>query len=189
MPALPPPGTFNPSPALFRQAVTSAKEAHHWAAAQADGRVIPGVPNLGQRELDACVITVLFSHAALEAEWHWQHVNAGISRPARWPRQFDRGLKHIAESRGRADPGRTAEAMTSLLRQLGTWRNFFQHGDGKARDRLARAGLTVEDLGADYAAAVIEQADALFARIAAATGGQRVGPSSVLWTGLPPTDD
>lgn len=189
MTAAPVPGPFNPSPALFRQAVTSAKEAHRWAVARAQGRVVRGVPNLGQRELDACVVTVLFSHAALECEWHWQHVLAEIPHPAKWPGEFDRGLKHIAESRARADPGLTAEEMTAQLRRLATWRNFFQHGDMRARDRLAQEGFTVEDLDADYAMDVIAQADALFARCAAATGGQRVGPSSVLWTGFPPTDD
>jgi hypothetical protein len=189
MTAVSAPGPFNPSPALLRQAVTSANEAHYWAVAQAEGRVVPGVPNLGQRELDACVITVLLSHAALESEWHWQHVITETPRRAKWPRQFDRGLKHIAESRNRADPGPTSEALTAQLWRLGTWRNFFQHGDAAARARLAQDGLTVEDLGADYATAVIAQADALFARIAAATGGQPVGPSSVLWTGFPPTDN
>jgi hypothetical protein len=50
---------------------------------------------------------------------------------------------------------------------------------------LADAGLTVESLDAGYARSVVGQADALFDRIALATGGERVGPSQVLCTGPP----
>jgi hypothetical protein len=182
------PGSFNPSHALFRQAVTSAKEAAAWAMAHAERRLIRGVPNLGQREFDACVVTVLCAHAALESEWHWQHVLDDL-QPPRWPGGFDDGLTKVAERRRRGAPGETSRELRDRLGLLGAWRNYFQHGDGRARERLAEHGQTVDDLDAAYASDVIDAADALFERIWQATGGQRVGPSAVLWTGLPPIDE
>lgn len=147
-----------------------------------------GEPDPGQREFDACVATVLFTHAAIESEWHWRHQATGTERTRSWPREFDRGLAAIAAHQGLPDPGTTAAELLDHLKVLGAWRNFFQHGDHQARARLDAHKLSLDGLDASYATAVITNADAIFAGIAEATGGQPIGPSDTLWTGFPHTD-
>jgi hypothetical protein len=60
---------YYPSPARFGRAVGASREARAWADVRA-GAPSPQDPNPVAREFDACVITVLFTHAAIENEWY-----------------------------------------------------------------------------------------------------------------------
>jgi hypothetical protein len=132
------------------------------------------------------VATVLFTHAAIESEWYWRHLFTGTQPTKGWPSEFDRGLAAIAAHQGLPDPGATTDELRAHLTVLGAWWNFFQHGDDQARERLTKHKLTMDDLDAGYASAVITHADAIFGRIAEATGGQPIGTSHTLSTGFPP---
>lgn len=176
-------GSYHPGVELFAQAVAASKRAARARAAATSGDH-RWEPSPRDREIDACVLTIVLADAALECMWHW----AGLP-PRKWPRHVVEGLVDAASAVGREAPPVTAETLRDLA-GLRAWRNFLHHGSATARRRLAaHLGRTdwddLEDLTADYAAHVVALTEQIATAIAQATGAAPIKPAETVWTGWP----
>ena len=121
--------------------------------------------------------------AALETAWHWATKDLSTVERGRWPKDWDKTLRTAATKRGVKDDAAPTNLKTARL-EIGALRNFLQHGDDRAREKLA-ASLpdfkVPESLNSALAGKVVRDADLLFQRFAAMTGGEVVGSAHSGW--------
>lgn len=179
---------YRPAVVLFRIAVAASKRARarsHEYKAKRDGE-------RRNREIDACVETIILTQGALEAAIHQELREHGVSLAGRrtWVGRWVVGVAEIATKRNRpADFTFPAELKVELDR-LSAWRQFFVHGDRSARCRFAEEirydfHEIPNHCDADLAEHWIAQADKLFEWFAEVTGIV-YSPSRLLWV---PLDD
>jgi hypothetical protein len=168
---------FNVSMVLYGRAVQARNESR--------GIRIARPHDARQRRADCGILAVVLAHAALESAWHWEMQVAGVQPPPTWPRELENGIRRVADARGRPVPSGISEADKSDFELLCAWRNFLQHADARARQRLAeKLGADFhQHLGADLAEWAIEVLDTYARHFAGSMGGQPLGPSHLVWAG------
>lgn len=172
---------YNPSGVLFRRAFQASRKCRTHANDQ------PSSVESRAREIDECIIVIVLLHAAVETSWHWEFSTLDEEQ-VKWPEGFfnGNGLKRLAVLREKARED-FPQDLKDFVRNLSAYRNFLQHCDKKARDRISSLGIDIQipnDFDADLAESLIDDADAYFEAFTRITGSQRVGPSSVVWTGF-----
>lgn len=161
--------SYNPAPVLFRLALAAAERARLIATGK-----LKVTANAQQRETDNCIAAIFLSHAAVETAWHWEQAQAGVT-PHRWPDQFEEALLAVSRARHRSDPTPPDQYIWDRWLDLNALRNFLQHGDGRARERIEKGGLAVPyDLTAGMAEIGVRTGKELGDYIADASGGQRL---------------
>ena len=136
-----------------------------------------------QRARDAAIETVVLTQAAAESYVNWIYLEVGVRPRSRsWISRWD-GLGTVAKQLGRPGTSLPSEHIR-FFTELNAWRNYLVHGDERARKTLL-ATLTAQGCGdftddaevisildSDYAATVIERAEAAFSWTARQTGIQ-----------------
>lgn len=173
--------SYNPSGVLFRRAVQASKKCK----THANGESSSIEPRA--REIDECILVIVLLHAALETSWYWEFNFLGLEQ-ANWPGDFFNGigLKKLAVGRNRPAEDFPKD-LRKFVKELSAYRNFLQHGDKKARDKLSSLGIGNDIpnvFDADLAQSLVSSADGYFEAFTRITASERVGPSSAVWTGF-----
>jgi hypothetical protein len=173
--------TINTSGILFRMAVQSAKRS------EMKGLGRHTYPDESRyREADEFIVTVMMTHAAIEAAWHWEFMINYLEK-MRWPVDFfnGNGYRALCEKRQRAVMAPGGDVKKAVA-ELSAWRNFLQHGDLKSRDKLTEY-IGTEDfhplMNHMQARHMLSLGDIYFGDFSKVTGAQLIGPSISLWPG------
>jgi hypothetical protein len=171
------PPEYNVSVVLYGRAVQARNESRGFRVSRAR--------DAAQRMSDCALLAIVLSHAALESAWHWEVQVAGIHPPPGWPSGLENGMRRVAASRGRPKPAGISKQEKSDFLILCDWRNFLQHADDGARQRIVDR-LSADfhrDLGPDAAEWAIDVLDLYAGHFAAGMGSQPLGPSDLVWAG------
>ena len=168
---------YNVSVVLYGRAVQARNESR--------GFRVTRVHDAAQRMHDCAILAIVLSHAALESAWHWELHVAGIQPPPRWPTGLENGMRQVAAARGRPRPAGISKQEKADFELLCGWRNFLQHADEGARQRIIdRLGADFHrDLGPDAAEWAIDVLDLYAGHFALGMGSQPLGPSDLVWAG------